>query len=635
MAIFPSAVLAESLLVEAEGFDSHGGWSLDQQFMQTMGSPYLLAHGMGKPVADAETTVDFKSTGKYRMWVRTMDWVPGKWKSPGRFQVILDGVTVDKEFGVLAGWQWQDGGMVDIKKKSLQIKLHDLTGFEGRCDAIFFTNDPAVEPVNFDAADPEINRKWRNKLRGLPDTPPDGGRYDVIVVGGAAAGCIPGGMYSRNAGVSGRSDKKPPNVVIIFADDQGYQDLGCFGSPDIKTPNIDGLAADGIRFTSFYSGYCVCSASRASLLTGCYQPRISMPGGLSPNSKVGLHPDEVTIADMLKTRNYATMCVGKWHLGDKPQTMPTAQGFDHYFGLPYSNDMGRFKGWGYNATALDKIWKLKKWDIYRNALYRDTKIVESPINQVTMTERYTEEAVKFIRSNKDDPFFLYFPHNMPHVPLFVSDDRYDPDPHKAYRLAVEHIDWSVGRVLKTLDELGLADNTLVIYSSDNGPWLSRKHHAGSALPLRAGKGTTWEGGMRVPGIMRWPKRIAAGVVSDEVVGTIDMLPTIASITGAKPPKHAIDGLDISALLTDPKAPSPHRKTGLLYYKNYKVEAVRRGKWKLRLAGKKPELYDLDSDIGESTNVASSNPGVVKELRQLAAAYDADLKANSRPIWRGP
>jgi len=189
MAIFPSAVLAESLLVEAEGFDSHGGWSLDQQFMQTMGSPYLLAHGMGKPVADAETTVDFKSTGKYRMWVRTMDRVPGEWKSPGRFQVILDGVTVESEFGTLAGWQWQDGGMVDIKKKSLQIKLHDLTGFEGRCDAIFFSNDPAVKPVNFDADDPEINRKWRNKLLGLPDTPPDGGKFDVIIVGAGITGC--------------------------------------------------------------------------------------------------------------------------------------------------------------------------------------------------------------------------------------------------------------------------------------------------------------------------------------------------------------------------------------------------------------------------------------------------------------
>ena len=189
MAFLPSIVFAESLLVEAEGFDSHGGWSLDQQFMQTMGSPYLLAHGIGVPVADAETTVEFQSPGKYRMWVRTMDWIPGEWESPGRFQVILDGVPVEKEFGTLTGWQWQDGGMVDITSKSLQIKLHDLTGFEGRCDAIFFTNDPAEEPVNFDATDPEVNRKWRNKLRGLPDTPPDGGQFDVIVVGGGIAGC--------------------------------------------------------------------------------------------------------------------------------------------------------------------------------------------------------------------------------------------------------------------------------------------------------------------------------------------------------------------------------------------------------------------------------------------------------------
>jgi len=223
MAIFPSAVLGESLLVEAEGFDGHGGWSLDQQFMQTMGSPYLLAHGMGKPVADAETTVDFKSTGKYRMWVRTMDWVPGNWKAPGRFQVILDGVTVEKEFGTLAGWQWQDGGTVDIKNKSLQIKLHDLTGFEGRCDAIFFSNDRAVKPVNFDAADPEVNRKWRNKLLGLPDTPPDGGRYDVIIVGGGIAGC----------GAALAAEEKGLRVALVH----DRKLLGGCGSIEVRVPS--------------------------------------------------------------------------------------------------------------------------------------------------------------------------------------------------------------------------------------------------------------------------------------------------------------------------------------------------------------------------------------------------------------
>ena len=426
---------------------------------------------------------------------------------------------------------------------------------------------------------------------------------------------------------------KQPNIILVFADDQGYQDLGCYGSPNIKTPNIDRMAADGMRFTSFYSAYCVCSASRASLMTGCYQPRISMPGVLGPRSRVGLHPDEVTIADLLKTKGYATQMVGKWHLGDKPQTLPTAQGFDHYFGLPYSNDMARKKGWGNNAPDLDKIWKQKRWDIYNNDLYRDTKSVEGPVNQVTLTDRYTAEAVKFVRANAKKPFFLYFAHAMPHVPLFVSDDRYKENPKEAYKLTIEHMDWSIGELLKTLDELDIADNTLVIYTSDNGPWLSKKHHGGSALPLRAGKGTTFEGGMRVPGVMRWPAGITKGGVCDEVVSTIDLLPTIAAIVGAKLPEHPIDGLDVSALLADPKKPSPHRKVGYFYYRGGRVAAVRRGKWKLHTRSKTPSLYDLESDISESKDVASANPDVVAGLKKLAAEYDADLKANSRPIWR--
>jgi arylsulfatase A-like enzyme len=424
-----------------------------------------------------------------------------------------------------------------------------------------------------------------------------------------------------------------PNIIIVFADDQGYQDLGCFGSPNIKTPNIDGMAAEGMRFTSFYSAYCVCSASRASLMTGCYQPRLSMPGVLGPRSRVGLHPNEVTIADLLKTAGYATQMVGKWHLGDKPQTLPTAQGFDHYLGLPYSNDMARKKGWGNNPPQLDEIWKLKKWDIYNNELYRDKKIVESPVNQVTLTDRYTEEALKFIRNNQERPFFLYFAHAMPHVPLFVSDARYDPNPATAYKLAIQHIDSSVGQILKTLDELNIADNTFVVYTSDNGPWLSKNHHGGSALPLRAGKTTTYEGGMRVPGVMRWPARIPKGAVCDEVVGTIDLLPTIASLVGAKLPEHPIDGLDISKVLDDPKSPSPHRQVGYFYYRRGKVEAVRRGRWKLRPSKKGSELYDLDADISESKNLAPQNPQVVAELQKLIRDYDADLKANSRPIWR--
>ena len=447
---------------------------------------------------------------------------------------------------------------------------------------------------------------------------------------------------SHAANAAKTQDGARPNIIIVFADDQGYQDLGCQGSPDIETPHIDALAEQGVRFTSFYSAYCVCSASRASLMTGCYQPRISMPGVLGPRSRKGLHPNEVTIADMLKAAGYATMCIGKWHLGDHEQTLPTAQGFDHYFGLPYSNDMARMKGWGNGPDDLDKIWKLKKWDIYNNHLYRDTQRIEGPVDQTTLTDRYTAEAVKFIEANQSRPFFLYLPHTMPHVPLFVGDDRYDPDPHKAYKLTIEHIDWSVGQITEKLEELGLTENTWIIYSSDNGPWLGKKHHAGHALPLRDGKMSTWDGGMRVPGIMRWPGRIPAGGVSDRVAATIDLLPTIAKVTGAKLPEHPIDGLDISALLDDPEAPSPHDKVGYFFYRNGRPERVRRGRWKLHMAwqgkGEKQTpvalgLYDLDTDIGETTDVAQDNPGVVKELLALTAAYDAELKANVRPIWR--
>jgi len=424
-----------------------------------------------------------------------------------------------------------------------------------------------------------------------------------------------------------------PNVVLIFADDQGYQDLGCFGSPNIKTPNIDRLAAEGMRFTDFYSAYCVCSASRAALMTGCYQPRLSMPGVLGPHTRVALNPKENTIADVLKTKGYATACVGKWHLGDSPETLPTGQGFDSYFGIPYSNDMARKKGWGNNTSALDKIWIEKRWDIYNNELYRDEKIIESPVNQQTLTERYTAEALRFIGANKDRPFFLYVAHSMPHVPLFVPDDRYDPDPKKAYKLVIEHIDDSVGRIMSMLDKLGLKENTLVIYTSDNGPWLSKDHHAGCALPLRDGKATTYEGGMRVPCVMRWPARIPAASTCSEVVSTIDVLPTIARLVDAKlPVERPIDGRDATAILANPKAPSPHVKEGFFYYNRNKVEAIRLGKWKLRVTGKTPELYDLQAEIGETTDLAAENPEVVKQLLALIKKYDTELKANVRPAW---
>ncbi|MCP5551834.1 MAG: sulfatase [Akkermansiaceae bacterium] len=423
-------------------------------------------------------------------------------------------------------------------------------------------------------------------------------------------------------------------MVIIYADDQGYHDLGCFGAPLNRTPNIDRIAAEGVRFTDFYSAYCVCSASRAALMTGCYQPRISMPGVIGPHSRTALNPDEVTIADLLKTKGYATACVGKWHLGDAPETLPTGQGFDRYFGIPYSNDMARKKGWGNDPEALDRIWREKRWDIYNNELYRDAAVIESPVNQTTLTERYAAEAVKFIEEKKDSPFFLYWANSMPHVPLFVSDDRYDPDPQQAYRLTVEHIDACVGKILDALDRTGAATNTLVVYTSDNGPWLSKKHHAGSALPLRDGKGTTWEGGMRVPCVMRWPARVAPGQECRQVASTIDLLPTLAALTGAALPEgRTIDGLDISALLADPAAPSPHDTAGFFYYKQNEIEAVRLGDWKLKFKVGKPELYNLRDDIGERRDLNKENPEKVGELKALAKAYDERLQAAKRPPWK--
>lgn len=447
-----------------------------------------------------------------------------------------------------------------------------------------------------------------------------------------------------------------PNIIIFYADDQGYQDLSCFGSPNIKTPSIDRIAKEGCRFTDFYSAYCVCSASRAALMTGCYQPRISMPGVLGPHSKVALHPDEVTIADLLQSRGYATQCVGKWHLGDHSDTLPTSQGFDHYFGYPYSNDMARKKGFGNNPADLDRIWKEKNWPAYNGELYRDEKVIEQPVNQTTLTDRYGEECLKFItrkaRTHKTDykqqkPFFLYYANSMPHVPLFVNDERFDPDPKMAYKLTIEHIDAVVGKILDLLDELEIAENTLVIYTSDNGPWLSKNHHGGSALPLRAGKGTTYEGGMRVPCVMRWPGKIQAGTTCRQVASTIDLLPTIASLIGATPPQEEIDGLDITTLLQDPKAASPHDKVGFFYYRNNTPEAIRMGKWKLRLGGaprknrktgkvsrrQPPELYNLEEDISESRNLTSAKPEIVAKLTRVLNAYDGNLKANARPAWK--
>jgi arylsulfatase A len=429
----------------------------------------------------------------------------------------------------------------------------------------------------------------------------------LLAAGAVASGCE-GVSRRESAGPAGER----PNFIIIFTDDQGYQDLGCFGSPLIKTPHIDKMAAEGMKFTDFYVAAPVCTPSRVALLTGQYPMRSGLTRVLFPTDKVGLMTDHRTIAEVLKARGYATQCIGKWHLGHLPEFLPTRHGFDHYFGIPYSNDMKP------------------------SPLMRDEKVVEEPAVQATLTERYTEEAVKFIRANKDRPFFLYLPHNMPHVPLAVSERFKGRSARGLYGDVIECIDWSTGEILGALRKLGLDRNTLVVYTSDNGPWLPKGQMGGSALPLRDGKGTTWDGGMREPCVMRWPGRIPAGKVCSEMALTMDLLPTIAHLAGAPlPAEEKLDGRDIWPLMSgESGAKSPHE--AFFYYNDKRLEAVRSGRWKLvfvappaaaegeALKDRPPELYDLQADIGEKTNVAADHPDVVARLRALAQEGCKDI-----------
>ena len=438
---------------------------------------------------------------------------------------------------------------------------------------------------------------------------------------GMASLAVPGCMMANQETAS------KPNFVIIFTDDQGYQDVGCFGSPSINTPNLDRMAAEGMRFTDFYAAASVCSPSRAALLTGCYPPRVGITKVLFPRDNIGLNPQEHTIADVLKGRGYATACIGKWHLGHLPEFLPTSNGFDSYFGIPYSNDMDGVKGKDKN---LDRAWRQKDYSPWNVPLMRNEEIVERPADQTKLIERYTDEAVKFIRTNKDKPFFLYLPHTMPHIPLFVSDGFYVEDVQKAYKATIEQIDSAIGRVLAAIKDAGVDKNTLVVFTSDNGPWLGKKHHGGCALPLRDGKFSTYEGGMREPCIMRWPAKIPAGKVCSEVCGTIDLLPTFARLAGAEmPADRVIDGSDIGSLMAGtPGAKSPHE--AFFYYRGRNLEAVRSGKWKLRRVKKNTELYDLEANISEKKNLAGEHPEIVKRLAGMMEEFDSELKANSRP-----
>lgn len=444
-------------------------------------------------------------------------------------------------------------------------------------------------------------------------------------------------------------DAGQPNVILIFADDQGYGDLSCFGSETINTPHIDRLAKEGRKFTNFMVASPVCTPSRAALMTGCYPKRVGMHQHvLFPTSKKGLNPREHTIADHLKGQGYATACFGKWHLGYQPEVLPRAHGFDTYFGIPYSNDMNypdnkeKPKG---GPDGMDELWAdpestLTKW---KTPLIEDEEIIELPVDQRTITRRYTQKAIDFITENKAKPFFVYLPHSMPHIPLYVPDDVRNTDPLYAYINTIEHIDSEVGRLLDTLDDLNLADNTYVLYTTDNGPWLRFKHHGGTAGPLRDGKGTTFEGGQRVPCVLRGPG-VPAGSVCHELTGTIDVLPTLAALVGgALPSQHRIDGVDMSPLWHGKKEASSREE--FLYYSSHGVlEGIRQGPWKLLVKSprqnrntREPKaaevlLFNLEEDLGEQENLADKYPEVVTELQKKMEALDAEITSNARPPW---
>jgi arylsulfatase A-like enzyme len=460
-------------------------------------------------------------------------------------------------------------------------------------------------------------------------------RCAVVLVLLVAAGC-------HTAPPSGRAGAppRPPNIVVIFCDDLAYGDIGPFGSRT-PTPNLDRLAREGRRFTDFYVPQAVCSASRAALLTGCYPNRVGIQGALGPRARVGIHSNEVTMAEALKARGYATGIFGKWHLGDAPEFLPTRHGFDEWFGLPYSNDM-----WPHHPTAGTNYPPLP--------LFENERIVQMMPDQTRLTTWYTERAVKFIERHRAAPFFLYVPHNMPHVPLFVSDKFKGRSGRGLYADVIMEIDWSVGRILDALARHGLDEDTLVVFTSDNGPWLLYGDHAGSAGPLREGKATSWDGGVRVPAIMRWPGRVPAGTTCSELAFTMDLLPTFAKLAGGSAPKdRIIDGRDIGPLmLGGPDAKSPHE--AYFTYWGGELQAVRSGKWKLHFdhtyvkpnppgGNARPgkystekiplSLYDLSADIGETRDVAAQHPEVVARLQQLAEQCRADL-GDSRTKQKG-
>jgi len=447
----------------------------------------------------------------------------------------------------------------------------------------------------------------------------------------------------------------PPNIVVIFIDDMAYADIGPFGAKGYETPHLDRMAAEGRKFTDFVVSSAVCSASRAALMTGCYHRRVGISGALGPGATHGINAAEMTLAEVCKQKGYATAIYGKWHLGHHPKFLPLQHGFDEYFGLPYSNDM-----WPYHpgVAHLSMEDRIKRWP--HLPLIEGDEVINAKVtgkDQAQLTTQYTEHAVSFIQRNVDRPFFLYVPHSMVHVPLYVSEKFKGKSEQGLFGDVVMEVDWSVGQILKEIRSQDLTDNTLVIFTADNGPWLSYGDHAGSSGPLREGKGTEFEGGIREPTIMWWPGKIKPGTACDELASTIDILPTVAALIDAELPEHKIDGKDIRPLMFG-KAPkqSPH-DAFYCYYANGQLQAVRDRRWKLHFphgyrtmdgraggTGGIPtkysqariglELFDLKTDVGETTNVADANPKIVKRLQRLAEKARADL-GDSLTKRKGP
>ncbi|MFV0346681.1 MAG: sulfatase [Bacteroidales bacterium] len=430
-------------------------------------------------------------------------------------------------------------------------------------------------------------------------------------------------MLLVNSACKQEKEASSPNIIIFFTDDQGYGDLGCYGATDIKTPNIDGLAENGIKFKQFYVPASVCTPSRAALLTGKYPKRVGLHKAvIFPYSTHGLAPEEVTIPEFLKPLGYSTACIGKWHLGNQEKFMPNNQGFDYFYGVPYSNDMD-----GY-------FYKNKDFQSPPLPVYRNKEVVEEGPNQDYLTKMWTDETVKYIKEHKSAPFFLYLAHNMPHTPWHASEKFRGSSSRGLYGDVIQEIDWSMGKILSALKESNILDNTIIIFTSDNGP-VTRIKHGGTAGPLRGSKATTWEGGMRVPGIISWPARIPSKIESSKPVSTLDLLPTLVGFAGGELPKDIkTDGRNISELLLEPNKQSEQKFEMLYYGRNGDLEAYTDGVWKFHIKkkigwapslGEFPiSLYNMNQDIGEKNNIVSEHSQLVDSLKSRMELLDSEI-----------